>query len=95
MIQMTITLENAEALLNHELNKRKTDLEATKQEIKALEMKLEEKKVYAEKLSFYVDKFSKVISIVEMDKRRNKPFEEIHPNIPPKLDNKASTRNLP
>lgn len=92
---MTIKLEDVEALLDHELNKRKVDLEATKQEIKALEMKLKEKKVYAEKLSFYVDKFSKVISIVEMDKKSKKPFEEVHPNIPPKLDRKASTRDLP
>ena len=92
---MTIKLEDVEALLDHELNKRKVDLEATKQEIKALEMKLKEKKVYAEKLSFYVDKFSKVISIVEMDKKSKKPFEEVHPNIAPKLDRKPSTRDLP
>ena len=92
---MTIILENVEALLEYELNKRKIDLKAAREEIKALEMKLEEKKVHVEKLSFYVDKFSKVTSIVEMDKRSKKPFEEIHPNIPPKLDRKPSTRDLP
>ena len=92
---MTIILENVEALLEYELNKRKIDLKAAREEIKALEMKLKEKKVYAEKLSFYVDKFSKVISIVEMDKKSKKPFEEVHPNIPPKLDRKPSTRDLP
>ncbi|MCK5012832.1 MAG: hypothetical protein KAS66_03350 [Candidatus Omnitrophica bacterium] len=92
---MTIKLEDIEALLDHELNKRKIDLKSTREEIKALETKLEEKKVHAEKLSFYVDKFSKVISIVEMDKKSKKPFEEVHPNIPPKLDRKPSTRDLP
>ena len=92
---MTITLENAEALLDHELNKRKADLEATKHEIKALEMKLEEKKVHAKKLSFYVDKFSKVTSIIEMDKKSEKPFEQIHPNIPPKPDKKLPAEDLP
>ena len=92
---MTITLENVEALLDHELSKRKTDLDATRHEIKALEMKLEEKKLHAKKLSFYVDKFSKVTSIIEMDKKSKKPFEEVHPTIPPKLDRKTSTRDLP
>lgn len=85
---MTITLDNVETLLDNELNKREADLEATRQEIKDLELKIKERKAHVEKLSFYVDKFSKVTSIIEMDKKSKKSFEEIHKGGLSKSDNK-------
>lgn len=83
---MTITLENVESLLEHELKKRKTDLDEIKQEIEELENELRKKKDYVVKLTFYIDKFSKVVSIVEMSKQSSKSFEEVHKNIPQKTD---------
>lgn len=87
---MTITFKNVETLLERELEKRKDDLNNTRTEIKDLELKLERMKVHADKLSFYVDKFSKVTSIIEMGKESKKPFEEIHPDMFLSIEEKSS-----
>lgn len=78
---MTINLENVELLLERELDKRKNNLSNTNAEIEEFESKLESLRNYADRLSFYIDKFSKVTSIIEMDKKNKKPFEEIHSNM--------------
>lgn len=80
---MTITLNNVELLLARELQKRKDNLEFAKEEIETLESRLEKRKEYVAKLSFYIDKFSKIGETIEMDKKNKKPFEEIHSNLFP------------
>ena len=79
---MTITLANVETLLKNTLNRQKDNFERTKAEIESLESELASKKEFATKLSFHIDKLSKIHEIIEMDKNNEKPFEEIHHIIP-------------
>ena len=89
---MTITLKNVETLIARNLKRRVDDLASTKADIEALEDQLERKKKYAEKLSFFIDKFSKFSEIIEMDKKNDKPFEEIHKDILPVVDERVLHR---
>ena len=78
---MTIAVDNVITYINKKLEDRQVEFTELQNEIKALEEELVNKKEYAKKLSFFTDKFSKIISTIEMDKKNNKPFEEIHKNL--------------
>jgi len=75
---MTITLENVETLLENTLKRQKDNFERTKADIEDLESELASKKEYLLKLTFHIDKLSKIPEIIEMDKKNVKSFEEIH-----------------
>lgn len=78
---MTITMDNVITYLDKKLEDRQVEFTELQIEIEALEKELANKKEYSKKLSFFTDKFSKIISTVEMDKNNHKPFEEIHKNF--------------
>lgn len=75
---MTITLDNVETLLKRTLDRQKENFERTKADIENLELELASKKEYLLKLSFHIDKLSKIPEIIEMDKKSERTFEEIH-----------------
>lgn len=78
---MTITADNVITYLDKKLKERQLEFTELQNEIKAMEKELLNKKEYAAKLSFFNDKFDKIVATVEMDKKNKKPFEEIHKNF--------------
>lgn len=78
---MTITVDNVITHLNKKLEERQREFTELQNDIKTLEKELANKKEYAKKLSFFTDKLDKIVATVEMDKKNQKPFEEIHKNL--------------
>lgn len=78
---MTINVDNIKCLLrNKELSDRK-ELQRTKEDIELTKSKLTALEVYMQKLSFHIDKSTKLLEIIEMDEKNDKPFEEIHAHL--------------
>ncbi len=75
---MTINVDNIKCLLrNKELSDRK-ELQRTKEDIELTKSKLTALEAYMQKLSFHIDKSTKLLEIIEMDEKNDKPFKEIH-----------------
>ena len=78
---MTINVDDIKCLLrNKELRDRK-ELEQTKKDIELSKSKLSVLEEYKHKLSFHIDKSTKLLEIIEMDEKNDKPFKEIHKNL--------------
>ena len=78
---MTIDLEGCTMLMDAHKESHKESIANAKEEIKVLEERIKELKEYVMKESYHIDKFSKVIATVQMDRNNEKPFNEIHPRL--------------
>ena len=78
---MTINVDDIKRLLrNKELSDRK-ELQRTKEDIELTKSKLTALEVYVQKLSFHIDKSTKLLEIIEMDEKTDQPFKELHRNL--------------
>lgn len=75
---MTITVENIQELIENELIRRKKEYSKIKKENEDIELKLQQNKKRLLKLSYHIDKTSKLAETIKMDAGRDKSFEEIH-----------------
>jgi len=78
---MTIDLEGCVMLMDAHLESHKESSINAKEEIKVLEERIARLEEYVMKESYHIDKFSKVIETVQMDRNNEKPFDEIHPRL--------------
>ena len=56
-------------------------LDETNRKINEAEEELKHLKKYKNNLSFYLDKSTKMLEVVEMGERSNKEFSEVHKNL--------------
>ena len=78
---MTINVDNIKCLLrNRELSDR-TKLQRIKEDIALMKSKLQAHETCVQKLTFHIDKSTKLLEIIEMDEKTDKPFKEIHKNL--------------
>lgn len=75
---MTISVENIQWLIENELIRRRTEHSEIEKENEELELKLERNKERLLKISYHIDKTSKLAETIKMDAGRDKTFKEIH-----------------
>ena len=78
---MTVDVDGIKRLLRSDKRRYNDYLIETKLRIENLENELEDKREYLKKLSFYLDKSTKILEIIEMDETTDTPFKEIHKNL--------------
>lgn len=78
---MTIDLEGCTMLMDAHIETRRKYIEEAKTELKEHETRVHELTEFIMKENYHIDKFSKVVQTVQMDRENNKPFDEIHPRL--------------
>ena len=78
---MTVDVDGIKRLLRSNEAQYRGYFNKNKEEIAECEAKLEHLKLYGVKLNFYIDKSTKILEIIEMAEKNEKPFKEIHTNL--------------
>lgn len=78
---MTIDLDGCTMLMDAHINQRKEYIEEAKKELEEHETRVRELKEFIMKENYHIDKFSKVVMTVQMDRENKKPFDEIHTRL--------------
>ena len=78
---MTVDVDGIKRLLRSNEAQYRGYFDKNKVEIAECEAKLEHLKLYGVKLNFYIDKSTKILEIIEMDEKNEKPFKDIHKNL--------------
>ena len=78
---MTIDVNDIKCLLRNKEMSDRMELQRTKEDIELTKSKLHALEGYKQKLSFHIDKSTKLLEIIEMDEKTDKPFKEIHKNL--------------
>ena len=78
---MAVDVDGIKRLLKSNEAQYRGFLNTNKEEITECKAKLEHLELYGVKLNFYIDKSTKILEIIEMAEKNEKPFKEIHANL--------------
>lgn len=78
---MTINVDGIKCLLRNKGLRDRKKLEQTKKDIELSKSKLSALEEYKHKLAFHIDKSTKLLEIIKMDEKNDKPFKEIHAHL--------------
>lgn len=78
---MTIDLDSCTMLMDAHMESHRKSRDEAIEEIEVLKIKIANLEEYVMKENYHIDKFSKVMMTVQMDRENDKPFDEIHPHL--------------
>ena len=78
---MTINVGDIKTLLRNKEMRDRIELKEVQDNTELTKSKLQTSELYLQKLSFHIDKSTKLLEIIERDEKNTKQFKEIHAHL--------------